>query len=77
MLGPLLSRASGGRRLGLLTSWKPFAADDVATLTSMITAGTLKPAIHQRSPLGEVVGALRQVDDGRTRGKVFVIPSME
>lgn len=74
LLGPLLSRVSGGRRLGLMLGWKPFAAEDVATLTAMIAAGTLKPPIDRTYPLSEVVAALRLLDDGRSRGKVLVIP---
>ena len=74
LLGPLLSRISGGRRLGLLLSWKPFAADDVAVLTAMVAAGTLRPAIDRRYPLSDVVAALRHLDDGHARGKVLVLP---
>ncbi len=75
VLGPLLSRVSGGRRLGLQLGWKPFAPEDVATLTAMVAAGTLKPAVDRTYPLAEVVEALRHLDEGRSRGKVLVIPS--
>lgn len=74
ILGPLLSRRSGGRHVGLMFAWKPFAPDDVATLTAMITAGTLRPPIDRRYPLDDVVAALRHLDDGQSRGKVLVIP---
>jgi NADPH:quinone reductase-like Zn-dependent oxidoreductase len=70
-LGPVISRATG-RRMGLLTWWKPFKAEDVTTLASMIEAGTLTPAIDRRYPLSEIVEALRHVDEGRARGKVVI-----
>jgi len=34
--------------------------------------GRLKPVIDRRFPLGEVVDALRHVDDGRAKGKVVI-----
>lgn len=77
ILGPLLSRRSGGRHVGLMLAWKPFAPDDVAMLTDMIAAGTLKPAIDRRYPLRDVVAALRHLDDGQSRGKVLVLPIVE
>jgi NADPH:quinone reductase-like Zn-dependent oxidoreductase len=77
LLGPLLSQVSGGRRLGLQLGWKPFAPDDVATLMAMVGAGTLKPAIDRTYPLADVVEALRHLDEGRSRGKVLVIPTAD
>lgn len=77
VLGPLLSRASGGRHVGMMFAWKPFAPDDVATVTAMIAAGTLKPAIDRRFPLSAVVAALRHLDDGHSQGKVLVLPTVE
>ncbi len=71
LLGPLLSMASD-RWSGLLIWWKPFSADDVDTLKTLIAAGKLKPVIDRRFPLAEVVDALRYVDDGRARGKVVI-----
>ena len=71
LLGPLVGKATG-RRMGLLTSWKPFKAEDVATLEELIAAGKLKPVIDRRDPLSEVVDALRWVDEGRARGKVVI-----
>ncbi|HSL35171.1 MAG TPA: NAD(P)-dependent alcohol dehydrogenase [Candidatus Limnocylindrales bacterium] len=71
LLGPLVGKATG-RRMGLLTSWKPFKAEDVATLEELIAAGKLKPVIDRRYPLSEVVDALRWVDEGRARGKVVI-----
>jgi NADPH:quinone reductase-like Zn-dependent oxidoreductase len=71
LFGPLLSRI-GGRWVGLLLWWKPFHADDVATLRELVAAGTLKPAIDRRYPLAEIVEALRYVDSGQARGKVVI-----
>lgn len=71
LLGPLISRF-GGRRMGLMLWWKPFHADDVATLKELITAGKVKPVIDRRYPLSEVVAALRHVDEGGAQGKVVI-----
>ena len=71
LLGPLISRADR-KRMGLLTWWKPFDTDDVATLKELIAAGKVKPVIDRRFPLGEVVEALRYVDQGRAKGKVVI-----
>lgn len=77
LLGPLLSRRSGGRHVGMLLAWEPFARDDVATLTASLAAGTVKPVIDRRYPLRDVVAALRHLDDGHSRGKVLVLPTAE
>ncbi len=71
LLGPLISRA-GDRSMGLLIWWKPFKAEDVATLEALIAAGKVKPVIDRRFPLSEVVDALRYVDQGRAKGKVVI-----
>ena len=71
LLGPLISRFSD-RWTGLMLWWKPFNADDVATLKELIAAGKVKPAIDRRFPLSQVVEALRYVDEGRARGKVVI-----
>lgn len=76
-LGPILSRLSGGRHVGLMLGWKPFAPADVATLLSMLVSGTLRPPIDRRYPLREAADALRHLDDGHNRGKVLVIPSQD
>jgi NADPH:quinone reductase-like Zn-dependent oxidoreductase len=67
----VVSRATD-RWMGLLLWWKPFHAADVATLTDMVAAGTLRPAIDRRYPLSEVVAALSHVAEGRALGKVLV-----
>ena len=72
IVGSLISLASR-KSTGLMLWWKPFRAEDVATLKELIAAGKLKPVIDRRFPLSEVVDALRYVDDGHARGKVLVI----
>jgi NADPH:quinone reductase-like Zn-dependent oxidoreductase len=73
LLGMVVSLVSD-RHMGLLIWWKPFNPPDVATVTELMAAGAVKPAIDRRYPLAEVVEALRWVDDGRSRGKVIVLP---
>ena len=72
-LGLLVSRLTG-KHMGLLIWWKPFNASDVATVTDLMAAAAVRPAIDRRFPLDDVVGALRWVDEGRARGKVIVLP---
>lgn len=71
LLGLLISRL-GDKWTGVMFWWKPFNPDDVETLKELIAAGKLKPAIDRIFPLGEVVDALRHVDEGRAMGKVVV-----
>jgi NADPH:quinone reductase-like Zn-dependent oxidoreductase len=71
LLGPLISRFSD-RWTGLMLWWKPFNADDVATVMELIAAGKVRPVIDRRFPLSEVVDALRWVDDGHAKGKVVI-----
>jgi NADPH:quinone reductase-like Zn-dependent oxidoreductase len=71
LLGPLISRFSD-RWSGLLLWWKPFNPADVDTLKALIAAGKVKPIIDRRYPLGDVVEALRWVDEGHARGKVVI-----
>jgi NADPH:quinone reductase-like Zn-dependent oxidoreductase len=73
VVGPLLSLFSD-KWTGLMIWWKPFKAEDVATVTNLIAAGKVKPVIDRRYPLSEVVDALRWVDDGHARGKVIITP---
>jgi len=73
IVGPLLSLASD-KWSGLMIWWKPFKAEDVATVTDLIAAGKVKPVIDRRYPLSQIVEALRWVDDGHARGKVIVTP---
>lgn len=71
IVGSLLSLA-GDKWSGLLLWWKPFHRPDVATISDMIAAGTVKPVIDRRFPLAQVVDALRYVDEGRNKGKVVI-----
>ena len=73
LVGPVISIFTG-KRMGLMLWWKPFKAEDVATLTNLISAGTVKPVIDRRYPLAQVVDALRYVDDGHAKGKVVITP---
>jgi len=72
VVGPLLA-LFGSRRTGLMMWWKPFNATDVATITDLVLAGHLTPAIDRRYPLSETTDALRWVDEGRAKGKVVII----
>lgn len=69
--GPALSLATR-RRMGLVLHWKPFHPAEVETLTAMIAAGQLRPAIDRTYPFDKLVEALTYVDDGRARGKVVI-----
>ncbi len=71
LVGPLVSLLSD-RWSGLCLWWKPFRAEDIATITALIGDGRVAPAIDRRYPLAEVTDALRYVDDGKARGKVLV-----
>jgi NADPH:quinone reductase-like Zn-dependent oxidoreductase len=69
-LGPVVGLATH-RHMGLMLWWKPFDRDDLATVTSMMAAGTVRPAIDRRYPLDDIVAALEYADGG-ARGKVIV-----
>jgi NADPH:quinone reductase-like Zn-dependent oxidoreductase len=70
--GSLLISRFGGKWTGLMLWWKPMHRPDVETLKELIAAGKLKPVIDRTYPLSQVADALRQVDEGRARGKVVV-----
>jgi NADPH:quinone reductase-like Zn-dependent oxidoreductase len=70
-LGPLLTMV-GDRYLGLMFWWKPFKAEDVATITRLIADDKVRTIIDRRFPLAEVVDALRYFDSRQARGKVIV-----
>lgn len=73
LVGPAI-RLADGKRMGLMLWWKPFKAEDVATLTDLLAAGRIRSVIDRRYPLSDAVDALRWVDDGHARGKVIVTP---
>jgi NADPH:quinone reductase-like Zn-dependent oxidoreductase len=72
VLGPLTG-LRGNRRAGLMFWWKPFAGADAKTLTDLVLAGHVRPAIDRRYTLTEVGEALRSVDDGHAKGKVLIL----
>jgi NADPH:quinone reductase-like Zn-dependent oxidoreductase len=71
VLGPLISR-SGSQKMAIMTWWKPFKREDVATLEKLFADGKIAPAIDRRYPLREVADALRYVDAGLAKGKVVI-----
>jgi len=73
VMGPLLSRLTG-KHVGVAYV-SPFGDRDVARLKEYVEAGVLKPVIDRRFALDEVADALRYVDQGKSRGKVVVIPA--
>lgn len=74
LLGPILSLARN-RKLGLLIWWKPFDQADVATLSALLEAGSIRPAIDRRFALAEVPDALRHLEQGRALGKLVITVS--
>src|SRR5687767_3301612 len=52
IIGPLISLVSD-KYTGLMLWWKPFNADDLATIAELIRIGKIKPAIDRRFPLSE------------------------
>jgi NADPH:quinone reductase-like Zn-dependent oxidoreductase len=73
---PVIGRATG-HSMGLMLWWKPFNRDDIATVTDLIAAGKVKPAIDRRFSLDQAADALRWVYDGRAKGKVVIVPGLE
>jgi NADPH:quinone reductase-like Zn-dependent oxidoreductase len=71
VIGSVASLATS-RQMGLMLWWKPFHADDVATLADLYAAGKVVPAIDRTYPLTEAVDALRYVNEGHPRGKVVI-----
>jgi NADPH:quinone reductase-like Zn-dependent oxidoreductase len=48
--------------------------DDLATLAELLENGSVRPAVDRICSLAAVPDALRDVGDGRVRGKVVVTP---
>jgi NADPH:quinone reductase-like Zn-dependent oxidoreductase len=70
-VGPVANLA-GSRWSGLMLWWKPFHEPDVRTLTDLVLAGALRPAIDSVYPLEGIVDALAKVDERRASGKVLI-----
>jgi NADPH:quinone reductase-like Zn-dependent oxidoreductase len=66
---PLASLFSGQKFKGLVATENH---RDLDALTSMIEAGSVKPAINKVYPLAEVPAAVAYLHEGRVRGKVVV-----
>jgi NADPH:quinone reductase-like Zn-dependent oxidoreductase len=71
LLGPILSPFVG-KKLGLALDWKPFDQTDIATLSRLLEAGVIQPAIDRRYPLADVPDALRDLAAGRPIGKLVI-----
>jgi NADPH:quinone reductase-like Zn-dependent oxidoreductase len=74
LLATTVASRPTARKAGLMLWWRPFDAQDIGTISGLIEGGKLVPAIDRRYPLSDVAEALRHVDEGRSRGKVLVIP---
>ena len=47
-------------------------AADLVALRELIEAGQIKPAVDRTYPLSEVAAAIRDLIDGRVRGKIVI-----
>jgi NADPH:quinone reductase-like Zn-dependent oxidoreductase len=61
----------GDRKMGVFM-WKPNDREDLAYLAVLANEGLIHPVIDRRIGLDEVPAALREMQEGRTRGKVVV-----
>ncbi len=71
VVGPVTNLHSD-RWAGIMLWWKPFHEPDVRTITDLVLAGKLSPAIDRVYPLAEVREALTLVHEGRAKGKVLI-----
>lgn len=69
MGAPLVSLFSGQKFKGLVSTEN---YRDLEALTSLIEAGSVKPAIDKVYPLAQASAAVAYMHDGRARGKVVV-----
>jgi NADPH:quinone reductase-like Zn-dependent oxidoreductase len=67
-----LSSIRSNKWAGIMLWWKPFHEPDVRTLTELVLAGILKPAIDTAFPLHETREALERVHNGESQGKVLI-----
>jgi NADPH:quinone reductase-like Zn-dependent oxidoreductase len=75
---------TGMRRFAAAAAMSPFSSQrlvplfskpapgDLATLTDMIDAGTLRPVIDRSFDLAEAADAVAHIETGRSRGKVVI-----
>jgi NADPH:quinone reductase-like Zn-dependent oxidoreductase len=63
--------AGSDKRMGVFM-WKPNDRDDLDYLARLASGGQLDPIIDRRIGLEDVPAALREMQEGRTRGKVVV-----
>jgi NADPH:quinone reductase-like Zn-dependent oxidoreductase len=63
--------AGSDKRMGVFM-WKPNDRDDLGHLARLANSGELSPIIDRRVGLEEIPGALHDMQDGKTRGKVVV-----
>jgi NADPH:quinone reductase-like Zn-dependent oxidoreductase len=72
----LIIDIAGNRTLSslrrLLTDRGTAMLEDLLTLTELIEAGKVTPAVDRTVPLGQAPEAVRQQKDGRARGKLVV-----
>jgi NADPH:quinone reductase-like Zn-dependent oxidoreductase len=69
-VGSVMSTGSE-RRMGMFM-WKANDREDLAYLAGLADAGALHPIIDRQIELDEVPAALRDMQEGKTRGKVVV-----
>jgi len=67
-----IANQAGSRWTGIMLWWKPFHEPDVRTLTDLVLAGALRPAIDSSYPLEETREALTKVHERRAKGKVLI-----
>jgi len=46
---------------------------ELAAVTALVDEGKLRPVVDRTYPLADVPLALRQVEEGHTRGKIVII----
>jgi NADPH:quinone reductase-like Zn-dependent oxidoreductase len=72
-VGPLVSLFSD-RWSGLMLWWKPFNPPDVERVLSFVADGKVRPVIDRTYPLSQAREALQLVHEGKSRGKVVILP---
>jgi len=56
----------------MMLHWEPFNPPDVDEIKRLVASGVVVPPIDRRFTLDEAGQALRYVQEGHSRGKVFV-----